>query len=615
MARLRIETPAADAATSMLQDSIHEDETARSAFTSTSLPQQPSIQQDDATDLESHALKVAEIPKPALVCKKFSPRKDARKQVQLKPMNFTRQDEDLSVLLAPRDLNETRTHQRRNVFSPAKMVASRLPSNTSFESMVSDTDDSSDFSLPASLASTDALFDIGARIPESLISPTKRQLFSPTKQKPVTNADLDDLAFALSGAKIDEMSAFEPDLDGSIDEPISHRPLGQPEFHLGMPTLQPSFKSSDSGDHDVLRPSTPPPLPSPSKSKLVSPSKIKCRIPTPPARSSPNAFWSVEMVNDWNEQHSPQKIVRSPKKSRFLQLDESTSPSGSPAKQTSPYKLSRETMAAKKDFESRKKDIAYTFLAELDATITGGEIARLSASTGGVQLVWSKTLNSTAGRANWKRETTKSRGSADIISDSKQSASIELAEKVINDETRLLNVLAHEFCHLANFMVSGIKDRPHGAEFKAWGRKCTQAFGARGVEVTTKHTYEIDYKYIWECTKEDCRMEFKRHSKSIDPSRHTCGVCKAKLVQVKPVPRNTAGAKTTGYAGFVKEHFAAIKADMPGASQKEVMSRIGERYRAAKNGASQADHSAEPPAEIDTVAEELEAIVLEDTNC
>lgn len=614
MARLRIGAQVAEDATVVTQDTILEDETARSAFTSTSLVQQPSIQQGDAPKHESNATKIAELPKPAMICKKVSPRKDARKQVLLKPMNFTRQDEDLSVMLAPRDLHETRTHQRRNIFSPVKTNASRLPSNTSFESMISDTDDGSDFSLQTSLASTDALFDIGARIPESLISPTKRQLFSPAKQRPVTTADLDDLADALSGAKIDEMSAFEPDFEGSIDELVLQKPLAQPDFGLGMPTLQPLIRSSDSSEHDMLRPTTPPPL-SPTKSKLVSPSKIKCRIPTPPHRSSPNAFWSVEKVNDWNEQHSPQKVVRSPKKSRILQLDEPTSPSGSPTKQTSPYKLSRETLAAKKDFESRKKDIAHAFLAELDATITGGEIARLSASTGGVQLIWSKTLNSTAGRANWKRETTKSRGSGDVKSDSKQFASIELAEKVINDETRLLNVIAHEFCHLANFMVSGIKDRPHGAEFKAWGRKCTQAFGARGVEVTTKHTYEIEYKYIWECTKEGCRMEFKRHSKSIDPTRHTCGACKAKLVQVKPVPRNTAGAKPTGYAGFVKEHFAAIKADMPGASQKEVMVRIGERYRAAKQGTSQADHPAEPSAEIDTVAEELETIVLEDTDC
>ena len=35
-------------------------------------------------------------------------------------------------------------------------------------------------------------------------------------------------------------------------------------------------------------------------------------------------------------------------------------------------------------------------------------------------------------------------------------------------QERLLNVIAHEYCHLANFMISGIKDNPHGKEFKEW---------------------------------------------------------------------------------------------------------------------------------------------------
>ncbi|KAJ4292916.1 hypothetical protein N0V88_005579 [Collariella sp. IMI 366227] len=73
-------------------------------------------------------------------------------------------------------------------------------------------------------------------------------------------------------------------------------------------------------------------------------------------------------------------------------------------------------------------------------------------------------------------------------------ASIELAEKVISDSHRLLNVLAHEFCHLANFMVSNITTNPHGKEFKAWAAKVSAAFGDRGVQVTTKHSYEIDFK-------------------------------------------------------------------------------------------------------------------------
>jgi predicted SprT family Zn-dependent metalloprotease len=205
-----------------------------------------------------------------------------------------------------------------------------------------------------------------------------------------------------------------------------------------------------------------------------------------------------------------------------------------------------------------------------------------------VKIIWSKKLSTTAGRANWKRETLRS---STLDLDGKPTvtyrhhAAIELAEKVIDDEDRLLNVIAHEFCHLANFMVSGIKTNPHGKEFKAWAAKCSRHFGNRGIEVTTKHSYEIDYKYVWEC--ENCGVEFKRHSKSIDPTRHRCGVCKSLLVQTKPVPRGIVGKGAEGaglgeYQMFVKENMRIVREENPGSPQKEIMGLVGKRFREFK---------------------------------
>ena len=113
------------------------------------------------------------------------------------------------------------------------------------------------------------------------------------------------------------------------------------------------------------------------------------------------------------------------------------------------------------------------------------------------------------------------------------------------------------------------------------------AFELRGVEVTTKHSYQIEYKYTWQCSNEICGAEFKRHSKSVDPKRHTCGACRSRLVQIKPVPRKDAAGNTTGavtgYAAYVKEQYAGIKAGLAkGATQKEVMEAIGRQYRAEK---------------------------------
>ena len=362
------------------------------------------------------------------------------------------------------------------------------------------------------------------------------------------------------------------------------------------------------------RPVTPPPA-SPAKSKLVSPSKTKIRIPTPPARQSLDAFWSPNEVNEWNDKHSPRKAIGSPKKNPFLPSSESTSPTSSP-KKSSPTKRTSAEVQAKKDFAARKHALAESFLAELDQTITSGQIATLSASTGGVRLIWSKTLNSTAGRANWRRETTKTRASPTApatTTTQKHHASIELAEKVIDDEERLFNVLAHEFCHLANFMVSGVKDQPHGASFKAWGSKCTKAFASRGVQVTTKHSYQIDYKYVWRCSTEGCWAEFKRHSKSIDPLRHTCGSCRGKLLQIKPVPRGSAvpGGKVGGYAGFVKQHYADVKKSLPaGSSQKEVMEAVGRKYRDEKE--RKAAEATGTKSGVDDLTQALDVVVLDD---
>ncbi|KAI4789627.1 hypothetical protein E4T44_13252, partial [Aureobasidium sp. EXF-8845] len=148
------------------------------------------------------------------------------------------------------------------------------------------------------------------------------------------------------------------------------------------------------------RPATPPPA-SPSKSRLVSPSKKKQRIPTPPHAPNFEEFWNVHAVNTWNDEYSPQKPLISPKKIRKALQEDSDSPSSSPKKAQSPTKRTRAEIDAKKDFENRKHKLVEDFFTELDEKITEGKIGELAVLTGGVKFIWSKTLNSTAGRANW----------------------------------------------------------------------------------------------------------------------------------------------------------------------------------------------------------------------
>lgn len=139
-------------------------------------------------------------------------------------------------------------------------------------------------------------------------------------------------------------------------------------------------------------------------------------------------------------------MLQSPRKLQILEdCDERgyISPSSSPRKtglhKQSPTKQGRAKTAAKKAFEKEKHIIANDFITDMENKISKGQIRRLTEASGGINIVWSKKLNSTAGRANWKREGTKSKNdNGEIVISYKHIASIELAEKVIDDERMVL---------------------------------------------------------------------------------------------------------------------------------------------------------------------------------
>ena len=378
---------------------------------------------------------------------------------------------------------------------------------------------------------------------------------------------------------------------------------------MGISSLPPK-RSPTKTSLDPTQFTTPPA--SPSKPRLQSPTKCLTRIPQSPHKSHIDAFWTQDIINDWNDQYSPRKTLESRNRFPLLWRDSSEdaelSPSeSSPRKSRSPCrspskKKKAAQAASKRSWDDRKEQLARDFLAELDRKVTNGQLAALSASTGGIQLVWSKTLNTTAGRARWKREAIRAVTAdqkAAATTTYKHHASLDLSVKILTSAERLTNVLAHEFCHLANFMVSNVRDQPHGASFKSWAKKVMDAFTDRGIVVTTKHSYEIDFKYVWVC--EACGVEYKRHSKSINTERCRCGIggCRGRLVQVKPMPRGGKGnnekkidgnGKDGGntekgggkYQAFVKERYKEVKRENPGWRMGEVMAEVARRYKAEK---------------------------------
>lgn len=118
----------------------------------------------------------------------------------------------------------------------------------------------------------------------------------------------------------------------------------------------------------------------------------------------------------------------------------------------------------------------------------------------------------------------------------------------------------------------------------------TLAFSYLSIKVTTTHNYTISFKYIWACASPCCGQEYKRHSRSIDLTRQSCGKCGARLIQIKPSPRigrgERAGQGSTEvcqkigkYQDFVKSNFAIVRNESPGLGMAGWMMELGRRFR------------------------------------
>ncbi|WVF67624.1 hypothetical protein IAT40_002382 [Kwoniella sp. CBS 6097] len=225
--------------------------------------------------------------------------------------------------------------------------------------------------------------------------------------------------------------------------------------------------------------------------------------------------------------------------------------------------------STKADFSAKawaeeRTRIADSIFKDLDQRVFEGKVGRSSGTGAGARIEWNKRLLTTAGVARSKRITKNGQ--------SKREFWIELSEKVLTGEKQIINTVAHEMCHLATWIISNDYKNAHGSVFKFWGRKVMRA--RNDVEVTTKHSYEIEYKYEWKCGTEWCGKIYKRHSKSIDTTKHACGACKGKLTPLFDTKQKTASA----FQLYLKENMTFAKTAMPKASHGDVMRALSKRW-------------------------------------
>lgn len=138
-------------------------------------------------------------------------------------------------------------------------------------------------------------------------------------------------------------------------------------------------------------------------------------------------------------------------------------------------------------------------------------------------------------------------------------------------------------CHAAAWIVDHVRKPPHGRTFKKWAKRVQREYNE--IEVTTCHDYQIFFKYRYQCTNPNCSKEYGRHSDSIDPNRHGCGVCGSHLRRLGTFNRNGTPAKprkASAFSLFMKAHFGRMKRENPGLSHKDLMQLVSAAYRASK---------------------------------
>jgi predicted SprT family Zn-dependent metalloprotease len=228
-------------------------------------------------------------------------------------------------------------------------------------------------------------------------------------------------------------------------------------------------------------------------------------------------------------------------------------------------------------FQRNRNELTRTTFDEFNRNAFGGVLES-------VEVIWNKKLNTTAGLTRLRRCKANITEGVPL----KRLASIELSTKVVDSKERLRTTLLHELVHAVVWIVDGVDKPPHGPNFKKWARIAMSRIP--NVIVTTTHSYEIDYKFIWKCSNPSCSVAVRRHSKSFDPTRYRCGKCKGNFVEAQGFRSSKHQSQPSPYNTFVKEQSKSVRkallqaqrtsgAQNPSVAQGDVMKECARLWR------------------------------------
>ncbi|XP_009483098.2 germ cell nuclear acidic protein isoform X2 [Pelecanus crispus] len=210
-----------------------------------------------------------------------------------------------------------------------------------------------------------------------------------------------------------------------------------------------------------------------------------------------------------------------------------------------------------KYFKKNKEELAQKLYCLYNSTIFEQKLPEK------MVIIWNKKMRKTAGYC----VTGQTEGP-----EAKRYARIELSEKVCDSADRLRDTLVHEVCHAATWLINGVRDG-HGRFWRFYANKSAVIHPELPV-VTRCHSYEINYKFIYECVS--CKATTGRHSKSLDTECFMCAFCGGQLVLSQPTRKDGTPARThlMPFAKYVKENYGLTKREQHGLSHAEVMRKL-----------------------------------------
>ncbi|XP_027756537.1 acidic repeat-containing protein [Empidonax traillii] len=219
--------------------------------------------------------------------------------------------------------------------------------------------------------------------------------------------------------------------------------------------------------------------------------------------------------------------------------------------------LSNPTSHYVKSFKKNKEELTQKLYRLFNSTIFDQKLPEA------MEIIWNKKMRKTAGYCV----------TGQTRPEGKRYARIELSEKVCDSADRLRDTLIHEVCHAATWLINGVRDG-HGRFWRFYANKSAVIHPELPV-VTRCHSYEINYKFTYECVQ--CKARIGRHSKSLDTERFVCAFCGGRLCLRQPPGKGGTPARTqlTPFAKYVKENYGLAKREQQGLSHAEVMRKLG----------------------------------------